>query len=249
MMLLRSCSLLAVTLGLIAGCSDDSSDSPAGGGAGSGGQGAGGSSAGSGAGRSPEAGTGAGGAGKAGSGGSAGNAGSATGGRDGSSAGSGGSAQAGAGGEAGADPGQDVIATCLDAQVIDDTRTEALTLKGDGVTVAVVRRVDPDGVGTSGTTIWLPQRFGIEKGALAQCVTSDADMTYTISHHNFDDEMTAKVDGQTLLVSLTRVDYDTPTAWDVTAKQGDAALWGPLTLALVACKRLDSGENCLPMYQ
>jgi hypothetical protein len=179
----------------------------------------------------------------------AGNAGKAAGGGGGSSAGNGGAAQGGAAGEGGSDPGEDVIAMCLDAEVIDDTRTEALTLEGDGVSVAIVRRVDPDGVGTSGTTIWLSQRFGIEKGALAQCVSNDADMTYMISHHNFDDKMTAKIDGQTLLVSLTRVDYDSPTAWNVSAKQGDAVLWGPLTLELVGCQRLDSGQNCLPMYQ
>jgi hypothetical protein len=237
---------------LIAACNDDSSDVPAGGGAGSGGQGGGGASAGSGAGRSPQAGNGSGGsgtagkAGSAGTPGSAGSAGSAGAGGDGASAGSGGTAEGGAGG---ADPGQDLIATCLDAEVIDDVRTEALTLKGDGVDVAIVRRVDPEGISTSGTTVWLSQRFGIVKGSLAQCVTTPADLTYTISHHNFDDKMTANVDGQTMLVTLTRADYADPAAWTITAKQGDATSWGPLELTLVACTRLDSGESCLSSYQ
>jgi hypothetical protein len=249
MTLVRTASLLVVTLGLVVACSDDTTDVGGGGGSGSGGQAGGVASAGSGAGRSPTAGQGPGGTSSAGS---AGTSGATAAGAGGTSAGSGGAAAGGAVGEAGAggsDPNPDLIATCLDAEVIDDTRTEALTLQGDGLDLAIVRRVDPDGFSTSGTTVWLAQRFGIVKGSLAKCVTTPADLTYTISHHNFDDKMTAKVDGQTLLVTLTRTDYSAPAAWTVTAQQGDATSWGPLPLVLVGCTRLDSGENCLPSYQ
>jgi hypothetical protein len=245
MKLFRTCSLLAVTLSLVAACSDDSSDSPGGGGAGSGGQAGSGGSAGSGAGRAPVGGGGSSGAGTAGKGGSAG----ANAGDGGSNAGSGGDAPGGVGGEGGSTPGDDLIEACLDAKAIDGTLTEALTLKGDGVDLAIVRRRDPDGISTSGTTVWLAQRFGIVKGALGKCVTDAADMTYTISHHNFDDEMTAEVDGQTLVMTLARDGYFKPVMWTVTAKQGDAVAWGPLPLTLIACTELDSGVNCLPSYE
>jgi hypothetical protein len=170
----------------------------------------------------------------------------------GGSSGSGGAELAGAGGtaEGGAGPGHDeLIAECLDAPVIDDVRTEALRLEGNGVSVAIVRRVDPDGFGTSGTTVWLAQRFGLVHDATAACVSTIADLDYTISHHNFDDQMTASSAGQTWVLKQTRQDYGTPTEWTVSAKQGNAVVWGPIVVTLVSCQRLDTAQDCAATYQ
>lgn len=150
----------------------------------------------------------------------------------------------GAGGSSG-----DVIAECLDAPVLDETRTEALQLEGAGVRLALVRREDPDALGTSGTTPWLAQHFALERGAIAECVTSPADLSYTASHHNFDDEMTAKGAEQSWLFTQTRAGYDSPTSWTVEARQQDAVLWGPVTLTLVSGRRLDSDDDCADAYQ
>jgi hypothetical protein len=152
--------------------------------------------------------------------------------------------------EGGAGPGhEDLIASCLDAPVIDDVRTEALQFEGNGVSVAIVRRVDPDAFGTSGTTVWLAERFGLVHEQTAACVSATQDLDYTVSHHNFDDLMTASSGGQTWVFTQTRQDYGTPTQWTVSTKQGNAVVWGPVVLTLVSCQRLDMAQDCAAMYQ
>lgn len=153
-------------------------------------------------------------------------------------------------GEGGAPPdsGQ-VIDECLDAPVVAETRTEALELSGAGLTIAIVRRVDPDAFGTSGTTVWLPQRFGLVRGDIAECISDVGSLDYTVSHHNFDDVMTASYGAETWTFSQTRQDYGFPAMFSVEAHNGNATVWGPVTLALVGCQELLQGESCLPTYQ
>jgi hypothetical protein len=153
-------------------------------------------------------------------------------------------------GEGGAPPdGGQVIADCLDAPVLVETRTEALELTGAGLTLAIVRRVDPDAFGTSGTTVWLAQRFGLVRGGVAECISDVAELDYTVSHHNFDDVMTASYGAETWLFSQTRQDYGFPAMFSLEARNGNAVVWGPVTLTLVSCQELLQGESCLTTYQ
>lgn len=158
-----------------------------------------------------------------------------------------GGAHAGAGGAA-PDGGQ-VIEDCLDTPIVADTRTEALELSGAGLTLAIVRRVDPDAFGTSGTTVWLPQRFGLVRGDVAQCISNVQTLDYTVSHHNFDDVMTASYAAETWIFSQTRQDYGFPAMFSLEARSSNAVVWGPVTLTLVGCQELLQGESCLTTYQ
>jgi hypothetical protein len=133
--------------------------------------------------------------------------------------------------------------------VIGGTRTEALSFVGDGVAVGLVRRVDPDGVGTSGTTIWLPQRFALVRGAVAECVSAEASLSYQITHHNFDDSMSANANAETWTVTHAQLDYGQPQTWNVVAKQGQDVAWGPVALSLTSCWRLDNQQDCTAAYQ
>ncbi len=227
-------------------CSDGESDGAAGG---SGGTGQGGTqaqagSSGSGAGKagSASAGTAAGGT-EVGEGGDA-----AMGGTEGGAGdtGAGGSA---AGGGGAAPGGDEVIAECLDAPVIAETRTEALQFSGAGLTLAIARRVDPDAFGTSGTTVWLPQRFGLVRGAVATCISEVQDLDYTVSHHNFDDAMSASYAGQTWIFKQTRQEYGFPAMFSLEGREGNTLVWGPVTLTLVSCQELLSNDSCAPSYE
>jgi hypothetical protein len=133
--------------------------------------------------------------------------------------------------------------------VIDEVRTEALHFSGQGLELGIVRRVDPDSVGTSGTTPWLPARFGLERGAVAECVSNLADLDYVGSHHNFDDEMTATVAAETWAFKQIREDYDMPTTWTVEGRNGTSMVWGPIALTLISCTRLDTPGSCADQYQ
>jgi len=225
---------------------------------GTGGSGAGGSAAGTAQGGSKaQAGNAGNGPGKAGSSSAgAGMAGTDAGeGGDTALAGSGGVAgDAGAGGvgtgEGGAAPdGGQVIADCLAAPVVAATRTEALEFSGAGLSLAIVRRVDPEAFGTSGTTVWLPQRFGLVREGIAQCISDVPALDYTVSHHNFDDVMTASYGVETWIFSQTRQDYGFPAMFSLEAREGNALVWGPVTLTLVSCQELLDGESCLLTYQ
>jgi hypothetical protein len=73
-----------------------------------------------------------------------------------------------------------------------DTQTELLELSGQpSIGVGLVRYVDPDRFGTSGTTIWLAERFAVANGSVSECITKSTNLTYKISHHNFADELVA----------------------------------------------------------
>jgi hypothetical protein len=245
--------LVFVAPGFISACASDSDEPPraSAGSAGTAGSPQGGSSTQGGSssqgGKSPSAGNSAG-----------GHAGSSSGGSNtGGTAGSGGTFQAEAGGPGseagagggGADSGGELVNDCLDAPVIDEVKTEALHFTGPGLELGIVRRADPDSVGTSGTTPWLPERFALERGAVAECISALTDLDYVGSHHNFDDEMTATVGADTWIFKQMRDDYDMPTTWTVEARSGNTLLWGPLALALVSCTRLDTPGSCADQYQ
>ncbi|HVY31757.1 MAG TPA: hypothetical protein VHB79_34715 [Polyangiaceae bacterium] len=152
-------------------------------------------------------------------------------------------------GDGGAGPGGGEIEACLDSPVKGGVRTEALSFVGDGVEVGIVRRIDPDGVGTSGTTIWLPQSFGLVRGAVAACVADEASLSYQITHHNFDDSMSATSQGETWTLTHAQLDYGAPQTWSLDAKQGQNVVWGPVALSLKSCLRLDNQQDCTAAYQ
>jgi len=160
-----------------------------------------------------------------------------------------GAGNGGAPGDGGAGPGDGVIEACLDAPVKGGVRTEALSFAGDGVEVGIVRRIDPNGVGTSGTTIWLPQRLGLVRGAVAACVSDEASLSYQITHHNFDDSMSATSQGETWTLTHAQLDYGKPQTWNIVAKAGQNVVWGPVALSLTSCLRLDNQQDCTAMYQ
>lgn len=208
--------------------------------AGAGQGGAGAAHAGSGQGGSAQGGTGL-----AGSGGRDGLGGAASGNGGGDSmAGASGTATAGAGG---GDSGGDTIAECLDAPLMG-SRTEAIRLEGNGVSVALVRRIDLDSVGTSGTTVWLTQRFGLVRGDVSGCVSDAAKLTYTVSHHNSNDFATAASGGTTWVLEQKDAEY-----WrgvhQISAKQGNQVLWGPVALTIASCTQLDTNTDCTAKYQ
>jgi len=157
--------------------------------------------------------------------------------------------------DAGAEPGSDAgpgpdVTACLEAAQGKDTRTEALEFRGDdGTKIAIVRYVDPDGFGTSGTTIWLPERFGYARGAASACVTETKKLSYEISHHNFDDVMAAEVDGLSVSFHQDRVDYDQPMFFSAQAKRGETLVWGPIDLNLVSCRNLTEDQDCKDRYK
>lgn len=157
--------------------------------------------------------------------------------------------EGGSAGSGGAGDGGQVIEECLDAPVVAETQTEALEFSGAGVRMGIVRRVDPDAFGTSGTTVWLPQRFGLVRGGVAECISEVAALNYTVSHHNFDDVMTASHGAETWTFSQTREDYGFPATFSVEARSGNVVVWGPTTLTLVGCQELLQGESCLMRYQ
>lgn len=240
-----------MALGVVGACGND----PATGGGSAGAAGhagtagaAGSASAGAGQGGSSSSGAGGAAAGSHAGSGVAGSAAGSAGTSVGGGAGAGGDGAAGSG-EGGSGQGDAVIEACLDAAVIGNTRTEALSFVGDGVSVGIVRRVDPDGVGTSGTTIWLPQRFALVRGAVAECVSAESSLSYMITHHNFDDSMSAMSGGQTWTITHAQLDYDKPQTWNIVGKQGQNVVWGPVGLTLSSCLRLDNQQDCTDAYQ
>lgn len=242
-------TLTTLCAAVLPGCSSDSEPTPAGeaGSASGGSQAAAGSGARAGG---PAGGNAAGGSGSAGNGAGNGgvdvNAGTSAGGNtNGGSSAGGEPGGAGSGGEA---PSGDVIEECLDAPVLEDTRTEALSLEGEGLLLGIVRRVDPDSLGTSGTTPWLPQRFALERGVVASCISEAPALSYTASRHNFDDSMRATSGAETWLFKQMREDYDQPTTWTVEGRVGDALSWGPVTLSLLGCTLLDADTSCADTY-
>lgn len=242
------CFSAALALAHLSACSSDSETEPAGQ-AGSGGNG-GSPMAGASATAGKSSGGSASGGSAAGSGGSAsGGGGSASGGGGGANGGgTAGNAGRGSGGSAG-EPSGEVVADCLGGATPGETRTEALSFEGMGVRLGIVRAADPDSVGTSGTTPWLPQRFALERGDVQVCISEADALEYESSHHNFDDSMTATRDEQTWVFKQSRENYDEATQFSVQGQNGQAVLWGPITLTLKSCERLDMDGSCLDFYQ
>lgn len=164
----------------------------------------------------------------------------------GGNGGDGGNGEAGgAGGSGGSgDDGSASVDECLQDATSLDTRTEAVKFSAPGTAIGLVRFVDPDQFGTSGTTIWVAERFAVARGQEAHCIKERSQMTYTSSHHNFDDKLVVK-DGDTeWQFTQTQVDYGSPIRWTVQASQGDQVLWGPVDLTLRDCQQLDGESGC-----
>jgi hypothetical protein len=155
---------------------------------------------------------------------------------------------AGAGGEGG-QSGISGVQACLDAAFAGETRTEALYFTGSGLELGLVRYADPDSFGTSGTTPWIAERFALWRGAEEACVTDTDSLVYTGSHHNFDDSLAVSSGEVVWTFTQTRVDYDTPTSWTIAATRSGELAWGPVTLTLVSCERLDVTESCSGSYE
>jgi hypothetical protein len=150
-------------------------------------------------------------------------------------------------GAGGADSSGATIRDCLDAPSLG-SRTEAIHFESEGVSAAIVRRIDPEGFGTSGTLVWVAQRFGLVRGDVAACVSASGDLSYTISHHNFDDTMTASSSGQTW-VWHQEGEYGQQGTFTLTGERDGQVQWGPVRLSVVSCKRLDDGSDCTARYR
>jgi hypothetical protein len=145
--------------------------------------------------------------------------------------------------------GIDFVSACLDEAASRDSRTEKLKMSGEGTSIGIVRYVDPDAFGTSGTTVWLPERFVIARGATAKCLTDSTQLAYQVSHHNFDDSFSATEGDLTWVWKQMRADYGVPTKWTVEARQDDQLVWGPVELTLETCMVLNDSSACSEQYQ
>lgn len=175
---------------------------------------------------------------------SGGTAGTATGG----SAGSGGSAGETNGGSGGNFSGD--VAACLKDAVPHATMdTEVATFDGEGISVGLVRSIDPDRIGTSGSRIWNGERFALVRGAESYCIKDVAALLWNNTYHNFEDTFEIQASGQTLVFSWGRINYDTPTDWSVLAKKNGSVLWGPVPLNLTSCSNIKKSENCTEKYK
>jgi hypothetical protein len=141
------------------------------------------------------------------------------------------------------EPGEvrDEVVSCLSTAVARATRTQRLEFAGADVSVGLVRYVDPDGIGTSGTVVWIPERFALARGAEAECIADAQQLAYSITHHNFQDTMSATRDGITWTVSF---DVMASVPFAIEAKDGARSLWGPVSLNLVRCRELENDRDC-----
>ena len=168
--------------------------------------------------------------GTAGETGEGGDAGSPSAGRNmGGTGGTGGDAGAPHGG---ADGGDDVLATCFDAPVMPDTETQRLRLTGEGIELAIVRYVS---LGVVKNLPFTLQRFGYVRGEAAACISDPPRLDYILSHHNWDDEITATEGNDTWVVRGC-------AAWSIERKTGDAIAWGPVPLTVASCTRVDAPD-------
>jgi len=104
-----------------------------------------------------------------------------------------------------------------------------------------------DRFGTSGTMPWLPIRLALQTPERTFCISDEVLLAdaYTTSHHNCDDVLTF-TDGDleyTITTPDTAIDQAAPSTWirpsDLTIKQGDTTIAGPIRLDTVACYATD----------
>jgi hypothetical protein len=166
-------------------------------------------------------------------------------------AGGGGTGDAGSSGSSGSSGagGAASVDECLDGAVIQDTKTELLEFVAEpSLAVGLVRYPDPDMMGTSGTTVWVGERFAVANGSVSACVTESANLDYVVSYHNFDDQLVVTSGSVTYTFTQTREGYEAGTIWTVKAEEGGAVSWGPVTLELVRCLDLTSNNDCSGYY-
>jgi hypothetical protein len=145
------------------------------------------------------------------------------------------------------------VRSCLeDASPVRDTRTEVITFSSDTLAVGFVRHVDPDAFGTSGSTQWLPQLFGIFVADDQTCLSDAEALEYMSSYHNFADVFTASdVDlDRVYTLKQGREGYDEPVFFDLEAKRENGDVYfEPTPLVLESCHELFYDEDCLEKYK
>lgn len=135
---------------------------------------------------------------------------------------------------------------CVVTPLPDDLNDgRVLVWNGPGLRLGLVRDIDPDGFGTSGTAIFRARRLALETGSISLCHT-DQGLGYEVSHHNFADRVALTVGDVRYELHMDRADYDSPWTDTLLAADPatDAPLWGPVMLALESCTPLTPGGLC-----
>ncbi len=101
-----------------------------------------------------------------------------------------------------------VVEACVDTRAPAPERTDFFTDATGSTWVALGRTTDFDSIGTSGTHVWFGDALAVSSDALDVCVIDRAAITYTLSHHNFQDTAEVAVDAQTVKVQFDLQDYD-----------------------------------------
>lgn len=134
---------------------------------------------------------------------------------------------------------------CLAAPLPDDLhRATVMHFDGPELRLAILRDIDPDAFGTSGTAIYRARRFALESRDHAVCV-DDEDLAYHLSHHNFHDTLHATDAGLVFTLNMNTDGYDSPFVDTLTVRDAEEnVLLGPVTLTFVSCTPLDPMGYC-----
>ena len=93
------------------------------------------------------------------------------------------------------------------------------------------RSVDPDAIGTSGTTAFILEAFRVGRAESVVDVSDPKDLTWNTTYHNFMDTTEAVTD--THWYELTTLgSYFTPFVYTVAAYEyeGGPLVWGPIDI-------------------
>jgi len=113
--------------------------------------------------------------------------------------------------------------------------------------VALVRSIDPDAMGTSGTKIWIAEALAWEFPHDSGCIRSRPDLQYTITHHNFLDAIETVASSPKVLFQMQTAGYGEPWVLSVMQKDDDGTTnWGPIVVDAVSCTEIAGQTNCLP---
>jgi hypothetical protein len=145
------------------------------------------------------------------------------------------------GGTGDGDAGSVTLESCLARAPAHETTTQRILLEVEDLSVGLVRHVDPDGVSTAGTTVWILDAFALKSELGVVCVSDPKALSYTISHHNYDDKAEVTADGATYLVEL----MGAPSRFTLSERRGDKVVLGPVDLTLQRCTTLNDGSQCV----
>jgi hypothetical protein len=141
------------------------------------------------------------------------------------------------------------VTACVAESIPGEPEMERFTFTGDdGLSVGFVRRIDPDSAGTSGTRIWVAERVAVTDQGGSACISDAEQLSYMISHHNFDDEIVAIAADVTYELSQQQEGYDFPVFFGITKKVGGTVAYGPTPLRLVKCTILNDDSDCTERY-